>query len=270
MIRVRYQKSLTFIPKESYSGITNNIIGNTIRRMESAYKVKERSSDVIEKRIITKILRGEYAMNTPLLPERELALAYSVGRPTIREVLQRLERDGWITIRPGMPAHINDYWKNGNLMTIVKILESYEDIPDAFIQYMLELRISLAPAYITDAVTHQPIKVISLFSEVEELQDDATAYAEFDWNLQQRLAGTSSNPIYSLLLNSFKDVYLKVGEKYFRHQSHRHVSRNYYHAFLDSLLKKDRQETERLTKEVMKKSLELWKEKNREGEHCET
>jgi GntR family transcriptional regulator, negative regulator for fad regulon and positive regulator of fabA len=231
--------------------------------------LKERSSDKIEKQFITKILRGEYAINTPLLSERELAEAYNVGRPTIREVLQRLERDGWITIRPGMPATINDYWKKGNLMTIVKILMSYEDIPDAFIKYMLELRISLSPSYITDAANHQPLKVISLFTHMDELKGEAEAYAEFDWNLQRSLASMSPNPIYLLILNSFKDVYLKVGEKYFSHPQNRQVSRDYYEAVLDSLLNRDVVEVERLTKEVMKKSLELWKEKNMEGEKNE-
>ncbi|WP_113928144.1 GntR family transcriptional regulator [Bacillus sp. P14.5] len=237
--------------------------------MESDGNLRARSSDLIEKRIITKILRGEYPANTSLLPERELAEAYNAGRPTIREVLQRLERDGWITMRPGMPPTINDYWKNGNLMTIVKILESYDDIPDVFIKNLLELRISLAPSYIADAMSRQPVKVISLFSNIDDLHDDARSFANFDWNLQKSLAGMSENPIYLLILNSFKDVYLKAGEKYFSDENHRQVSRKFYDDFLESLLKRDLQETELLVKDVMKKSLELWKEKNGEGETLE-
>ncbi|MGD6801995.1 GntR family transcriptional regulator [Rossellomorea vietnamensis] len=231
--------------------------------------MKERSSDLIEKRIIRNILRGDYPVNSPLLPERELAEAYNAGRPTIREVLQRLEKDGWITIRPGMPSTINDYWKNGNLLTIVKMLESYDDIPDVFIKNMLELRISLSPSYIADAVSLQPVKVISLFSNIDELKDDATSVANFDWNLHKSLAGMSKNPIYLLILNSFKDVYLKAGEKYFSDENHRQVSRKFYNDFLESLLNRDVQHTELLTKDVMKKSLELWKEKNGEDENLE-
>ncbi|RIW28966.1 GntR family transcriptional regulator [Bacillus salacetis] len=219
--------------------------------------------------MITNILQGEYAANTSLLPERELADAYDVGRPTIREVLQRLERDGWITVRKGMPAIINDYWKNGNLMTIAKILSFYEDIPDTFIRNLLELRITLAPAYISDAVSHHLLKVISLFSEWEDLQDDPKSFAAFDWNLQHSMAGMSPNPIYLLILNSFRDVYLKVGERYFSHENHRQVSLNYYHSFLEALLNRKVEEADRLTKDVMKRSLDLWDEKQVEGENLE-
>ncbi|MFP3441835.1 GntR family transcriptional regulator, partial [Pantoea sp. SIMBA_133] len=63
----------------------------------------ERSSEKITKQLIRSILEKEWRTNDPLPPERELATHYQVGRPTIREALQRLERDGWITIRKGAP-----------------------------------------------------------------------------------------------------------------------------------------------------------------------
>ncbi len=228
--------------------------------------MKERSSDLIEKSLITSILKGDYKPNDVLLPERELATHFSVGRPTIREVLQRLERDGWITIRKSSPAVVNDFWKQGNLMTIVNILKASDEIPDEFIDYMLELRIALTPTYTKDAVVNHPIKVITLFSTIEELEDKASSFAQFDWELQQGLAKLSSNPIYLLILNSFKDVYLKIGEKYFFESSHREASRKYYEEFLDSLFQKDIAATETLSLEMMKRNLGLWRaRKNNEG-----
>jgi GntR family negative regulator for fad regulon and positive regulator of fabA len=228
--------------------------------------LKERSSDLIEKKMIQLILKGEYKANEPLLPERELAVHFQVGRPTIREVLQRLERDGWVTIRKGLPAIVTDYWKHGNLMTIVNILNSYEEIPDEFIHYVLELRISLTPAYVIDAVNHHPLKVISLFASLEDLKDDATAYANFDWELQQNLAGLASNPIYLLILNSFKEVFLRMAEKYFSEPKHRQLTRDYYEDLLKSLFQKEIEKTEITIKDMMKKSLELWRIRTKASE----
>lgn len=221
--------------------------------------LKIRSSDVAEEKFIKKIIKGEFEANKALPSERELALYFEVGRPTIREVLQRLERNGWITIRKGMPPIVNNYWKHGNLLTIVGILNSYEEVPDEFIEYVLELRIVLSPAYIKDAVERHPHKVISLFTNLEDLEEDAAAFAHFDWELQINLAGLSSNPIYLLILNSFKEVFLLLAEKYFAISEHRQVTRDYYYEFLNSLFEKDIQKTEAIIKTMMQKSLELWK-----------
>lgn len=227
--------------------------------------MKERSSEKITKQLIHSILEREWSANDPLPPERELATHYQVGRPTIREALQRLERDGWITIRKGAPAIVKDYWKHGNLMTIVNILQHQDEIPDEFIVYMLELRITLTPAYVRDALLHQRLQMISLFIPLQELTDDPKSYADFDWKLQKSIAELSSNPIFLLILNSFQDIYSKMAEKYFLESSHRKASKHYYEQFLEATLKGDLDQAQSLTKEMMTTSLELWKTKMNGG-----
>ncbi|MCA0993827.1 GntR family transcriptional regulator [Guptibacillus hwajinpoensis] len=225
----------------------------------------ERSSEKITKQLIRSILEKEWRTNDPLPPERELATHYQVGRPTIREALQRLERDGWVTIRKGAPALVNDYWKRGNLMTIVNILQHHDDIPDEFIVYMLELRITLTPAYVRDALLHHRLQMISLFIPLQELPDDPKSYAEFDWKLQKNVAELSPNPVFLLILNSFENIYGKMAEKYFLEPSHRKASKKYYDQFLEATLKGDLHRAETLTKQMMVTSLELWKIKMNGG-----
>lgn len=203
-------------------------------------------------------------MNEPLLSERELAVKYQVGRSTIREALQCLERDGWIAARKGMPAMVNDYWSYGNLKTIVDILQCYEEIPNVFIEYMLGLRIAITPAYMKAAAVHNRLKVLALFAKLDELQDDAKSYANFDWALQQNLAQLSPNPIYRLPINSFAEIYTPMAEKYFSEPQHRIVSKQYFDDLVSSLLKGDIEETEQITKTMMEKSLFLWKKKSEE------
>ncbi|WP_062236122.1 hypothetical protein [Fictibacillus sp. FJAT-27399] len=50
---------------------------------------------------------------------------------------------------------------------------------------------------------------------MDELKDNAQEYAAFDWNLQQKHAGLSHNPIYHLIINSFKEVYLRLAKSFF-------------------------------------------------------
>lgn len=152
-------------------------------------KEKERSSDKIENELIRSILAGVYSVGSTLPPERELAKEFGVGRPTIREALQRLGRSGWITGRKGMPAIINDYWSNGNLTTLINIVENHHTITDEFIMYLLEFRSSLTPTYIRDAVTFNQPKVVALLANLEQLEDSAESYAAFDWYLQKGVLG---------------------------------------------------------------------------------
>ncbi|MEI5907902.1 GntR family transcriptional regulator [Bacillus spongiae] len=229
--------------------------------------MSERSTDLIERKVLESILEGVIQPGEALLSERDLATHYQVGRPTIREVLQRLERDGWIALRKGMPPIVNDYLSSGNLMTIVRMIQLYENIPHHFFQHMLELRISITPAYTKDAASTHRLKVISLLSNMDELGEDPKHFADYDWNLQRSLASLSPNPVYLLLLNSFNDVYPKMAETYFSEEIYRKLSRKYYEALLDSLFQNDLELTEKITREMMKSSLALWKEKTRGEKH---
>lgn len=224
-------------------------------------KDRERSSDKIETELIKAILAGVYSVGSTLPPERELAKKFGVGRPTIREALQRLGRSGWITGRKGMPAVVNDYWCNGNLTTLVNIVENHHIITDEFIMYLLELRSSLAPTYIRDAVTFNQPKVVALLANLEQLEDRAESYAAFDWDLQKRCAGFAVNPIFLLILNSFDSIYMDMAKKYFSVKEHRLLSFNYYHDLLNAALKGDAMEAGMLSMTTMAKSLALWKDR---------
>lgn len=226
-------------------------------------KEKERSSDKIENELIRFILAGVYSVGSTLPAERELAKKFGVGRPTVREALQRLGRSGWITGRKGMPAVVNDYWSNGNLTTLVNIVENYHTVTDEFIVYLLELRSSLAPTYIRDAVTFNQPKVVALLANLEQLEDRAESFAAFDWNLQKRFAHLTPNPVYLLILNSFDSIYVKMAKQYFSEKEYRSLSLDYYHDLLKAALKGDAIEAESLSKSAMEKSLTLWKNRKK-------
>lgn len=53
-----------------------------------------------------RIARGEFAIGARLPPERELASAYDVSRPTIREAIIALEVDGMVSVRQGSGVYV--------------------------------------------------------------------------------------------------------------------------------------------------------------------
>ena len=68
-----------------------------------------------EKYIIESIWNNHFPMGSILPAERELSELIGVTRTTLREVLQRLARDGWLTIQHGKPTRVNDFMNTSGL-----------------------------------------------------------------------------------------------------------------------------------------------------------
>ena len=77
--------------------------------MNQSYPLKP--AEFAEQKIIFSILEEIFPINSNLPPERELAVLIGVTRPTLREALQRLGREGWIDIHQGKPTRVRDFLK---------------------------------------------------------------------------------------------------------------------------------------------------------------
>ena len=92
-----------------------------------SWSAPQRPAAYAEEALVNAILDGTYPAGTTLPGERDLAAQLGVTRPTLREVLGRLERDGWLTVRHGKATRVNDLWREGGLNVleaIVWILET--------------------------------------------------------------------------------------------------------------------------------------------------
>lgn len=215
-------------------------------------------TESVEKKLIKAILQGDYLAGSPIETERELAAFYDLGRPAVREVLQRLSHGGWLTLRKGQRAVVNDYWYGGNITTIVDIIEYFDQVPDTFVLYFLELRIALTPQYVKKAIQLNHPKVVGLLSEIDELANTPENFASFDWKVQKELARLSENPLFTLILNSFEPAFVKMATKYFESPFRREASLNYYKKLLTVALRGDGQLAEELAYSIMEKSYTLW------------
>lgn len=75
-----------------------------------------------EEYIVKSIWNNHFPAGSDLPAERELAERIGVTRTTLREVLQRLAREGWLSIQHGKPTRVNDIWKLRGLILLALLL----------------------------------------------------------------------------------------------------------------------------------------------------
>ncbi len=217
-----------------------------------------RPAELTEQRLLQAILGGEFALDSTLPAERELAARLGVTRSTLREALQRLARDGWFDIQHGKATRVRDYWREGNLNVLSALVRYSEQLPPDFVPNLLAVRLSLAPAYARAAVERAADEVVTTLSAYTDLEDSAACFARADWNLHRALTLASGNPVFTLILNGFADFYVQMALRYFARPQARASSRAWYANLLASARICDADAAERATRQTMQQSIELW------------
>jgi len=181
-----------------------------------------------EQYIVESIWNGGFPPGTILPAERELSELIGVTRTTLREVLQRLARDGWLTIKHGKPTKVNNFWETSSLNILETLAQlDQEGIPD-LVDNLMSARTNISAIYVRGAIKNNPEKTIELLSAIEEVEDTGEAFAEFDYKLNKELVVASGNSIYLLILNGFRGLYSRLGSLYFAHPRGREITRLYY------------------------------------------
>ncbi len=215
-------------------------------------------AEITERRLIEAMLSGKFPIGSALPAERELASQLGVTRPTLREALQRLARDGWIEIQHGKSTRVRDYWHEGNLGVLGAIARRTEHLPADFVPNLLAVRLVMAPAYSRLAVEHAPQQVLDVLQDYPELPDEPQAFAAFDWQLHHCLTVASGNPVYTLILNGFRDLYQPMACLYFQAPAARASSRRFYGELFQTVQARDAAAAESITRQTMAESLLLW------------
>ncbi len=207
--------------------------------------------------LLASILDGTFPSGTTLPGERTLAAQLGVTRPTLREALQRLARDGWLTVAHGKPTLVNNYWEEGGLNVLGKLVEHPAYLPPNFVDQLLEVRLHLAPAYTRAAVARAAPEVATFLGQAEALADPAD-FARFDWQLHHLLTVRSGNPIYTLILNGFRGFYEEIARRYFATAEARQLSRRFYADLRVAAQATDADAAETLSRAVMAESIVTW------------
>lgn len=211
-----------------------------------------------ERELLSALLSGRFGPGDALPAERELAPSLGVTRPTLRETLKKLDRDGFVTVRHGVPTRVNDLWSEGGL-NVLAALADHGEIPRGFVRQLLEVREVLAPAYAREAVRHAPARVAAFLDRASGLGPSAEEWTAFDWELHRLLAVSSGNPVYALILNGFRGLYARMATAYFARPAAREASRAFYAALRSAAAAGDAARAGRVTRDVMARSVALWK-----------
>ncbi|WDP93383.1 MAG: GntR family transcriptional regulator [Desulfobacter sp.] len=217
-------------------------------------------AEYAENQILEAILDNSYSTGDALPGERALAQSLGVTRPTIREALQRLAKDGWITISHGRPTRVNDYLACGGLSILTTLARYGNYLSHDMIVHILEARVLMLPGMARKAAETDPGALLDLLAQAPSTENgDAASFARFDWELQMKMVTLAGNPVLKLIFNDFAPVYKVLGQWYFNVAACRSASHRYYRALKTAL--EDGPEWVRAAVEsAMAEARELWED----------
>ena len=222
------------------------------------WKPLPKPAEIAETRLLEAILDNRFPINSHLPGERYLATQIGITRPTLREAMQRLARDGWLDIQHGKPTRVRDYWREGSLAVLAILAQSPAYQSPDFVAYLMEVRLLLAPTYSLQAFKDSTDEIAAQLRRAPEVDSAPADFARFDWELHHLLTHRAENPVYRLLLNSFESLYSIMGKQYFAFDECRQHSHSFYVALLACAEENNLDVVEALTRETMQTSLNLW------------
>ncbi|RLD61644.1 MAG: GntR family transcriptional regulator [Bacteroidetes bacterium] len=214
-----------------------------------------------EHEIIKAIVSDEWVSGQNLPPERELAELLGVTRPTLREVLQRLSRDGWITIKHGRPTVVNDYKNDGGL-GVLKTLSNFQEFAsNSLIRDWLEFRVLILPDLAYRAILSNSDEIIDKLNTIPDIDSGNVEFATFDWELQLLLISYSQNSIARMLYNDLTEIYHRESTVYYEEDHTRKKSQEYYKKLKDAI-QNNKSDIKQVIKQTMQESLDIWERVN--------
>ena len=226
-----------------------------------------------EKYIIESIWNGRFPPGSILPAERELSELIGVTRTTLREVLQRLARDGWLTIQHGKPTKVNQFMETSGLHILDTLMTLDVDNATNIVEDLLAARTNISPIFmryafkvnkessertisnviescetLLKAESWDKFIEVSPYADkiIQQVKDDgekdeqkrqeiliAKTFNFYDYMLFQRLAFHSGNQIYGLIFNGLRKLYDRVGSYYFSNPKARDLALDFYRQLLD-------------------------------------
>jgi GntR family negative regulator for fad regulon and positive regulator of fabA len=224
-------------------------------------------AELAERRLVDAILDGSFPVNSFLPPERELAEMLGVTRPTLRETLQRLSRDGWLEIHHGKTTRVRDYWREGNLTILGAIARYQKEVYPSFVVNLLQIRLLMAPTYTRQAFENALPEVTEFLQTLQNLPDGKDSFVDNDLELHLRFTQLSGNPIFTLIFNGFGDLYRNMAQIYFVNPEAQSHSRLFYQKLLEAARANEPARAEVITREVMLDSIHFWEVAEKTAKH---
>ncbi|WP_028862977.1 fatty acid metabolism transcriptional regulator FadR [Psychromonas aquimarina] len=215
-------------------------------------------ADVAEQYLIESIWNGSIPIHSDLPAERLLADKIGVTRTTLREVLQRLSKDGWITIRHGKATKVNDFWESSGLNILSTLTRLDVDRRADFIDQLMSVRTNVSTIILRMAAKHNRETVLSFLEDVPPIEASSEVFTEFDYRFYHQVAVSSNNMIYVLILNGLQDLYRKVGTFYFSNTEAKSIALDFYSQVKQAIEQGDSQQIMQVVRDSAFASGKIW------------
>lgn len=215
-------------------------------------------AELAEQYLIESIWNKRFPAGSILPSERELSEVIGITRTTLREVLQRLARDGWLTIQHGKPTKVNNIWETSGLGLLETVATLDHDNQSQLIDHLLSARTNIAAIFIRAAFRHNPDNSRKILAQAEHANNDADTFADLDFNIFRGLAFASGNPIYGLIFNGLKGLYKRVGRYYFANIEAQQLALNFYQQLIHLCLTKGYDQVMELVRKYGQDSGAIW------------
>ncbi|MFN7068805.1 fatty acid metabolism transcriptional regulator FadR [Proteus mirabilis] len=213
-----------------------------------------------EEYIVESIWNNRFPPGSILPAERELSELIGVTRTTLREVLQRLARDGWLTIQHGKPTKVNNFWETSGLNILETVARLDHDRVPQLIDNLLAVRTNISAIFIRTAFKNNPEKSLEVLTHQLTTENSADEFSELDYNIFRGLAFASGNPIYGLILNGLKGLYTRVGRYYFSNVQAKELALSFYKKLALLCEQKDTEHVMDCVRQYGKESGIIWHE----------
>ncbi len=212
-----------------------------------------------ENQLLEALIDNTYGPGDVLPGERVLAQSLGVTRPTLREVLQRLSKEGWVTIAHGKPTRVNDYLSTGGLGVLNTLSRFNNRLSPDIIAHLLEARTLIFPGVAQRATITDPKAILAYLDAPISLHTDAKQFALHDWGLQMLMVAITQNSVLKMMFNDFAPVYNRLGQLYFTNKIARKMSLEYYGALCLAIGNKEASVHE-LVQKTMARAQTFWQE----------
>ena len=170
------------------------------RRRHEAPVVRRKLSGEVFDRLLARITASEFPPGSYLPSERELMESLGVGRPSVREALQALERMGFVTIVHGEGARVQPMSVQdviGQMSeSVLFMLANTEDMLEHMKEARLMFEVAMAKLAAQRA-TKADIERLRLALETHHASlNDPQQFLETDLDFHAAIAAASHNPIY--------------------------------------------------------------------------
>ena len=170
---------------------------------------RRKLGDQVLDRLLARIGAGEFPANSLLPSERELMELFGVGRPSVREALQALQRMGFIAIVHGEGARVVPLSAQSVIAQMSQAVMFMLSNSDDMLGYLKEARLLFEVCMARSAAqraTKADIEMLRrALEEHRASMNDPQRFLKTDMAFHTAIAAVSHNPIYVAVSKAMLD-----------------------------------------------------------------